>query len=101
MHGNFTQDQLTLLVNSEHVAVKKLGNFLGGWILQYELTSFIIKLIMHTWLRILSSERREVTFMLFPYSWYPLDLMTFLPLRTYGRTDCWRSYQKLLVGSGY
>ncbi|XP_028697897.2 adhesion G-protein coupled receptor G4 [Macaca mulatta] len=24
MHGNFTQDQLTLLVNSEHVAVKKL-----------------------------------------------------------------------------
>lgn len=26
MYGNFTQDQLTLLVNSEYVAVKKLGN---------------------------------------------------------------------------
>ena len=29
-HGNFTQDQLTLLVKSEHVAVKKLGNLGGG-----------------------------------------------------------------------
>lgn len=36
-HGNFTQNQLTLLVKSEDVAVKKLGNFFsgGGWVFHW------------------------------------------------------------------
>ena len=38
-HGNFTQDQLTLLVKSDHVVVEKLGNYFGK-AFQYEFTFF-------------------------------------------------------------
>lgn len=83
MHGNFTQDQLTLLVNSEHVTVKKLGNCVWG-IFPYAFTFLYYKARnAHT---VRDPEFRgggKWSSCSFSHPQYPLALTSFLPLRTY------------------